>query len=35
LIAWRKGMTDEQWIDLHSADDETYRKLMGTAAAAD
>jgi NAD(P)-dependent dehydrogenase (short-subunit alcohol dehydrogenase family) len=35
LIAWRKGMTDEQWIDLHSADDETYQKMMGKAAAAD
>ena len=30
-IAWRKGMTDEQWIDLHSADDETFRRLMGTS----
>lgn len=20
-IAWRKGMTDEQWVNLHSADD--------------
>ena len=28
LIAWRKGMTDEQWIDLHSADDETFQKRM-------
>jgi NAD(P)-dependent dehydrogenase (short-subunit alcohol dehydrogenase family) len=35
LIAWRKGMTDEQWIDLHSADDETYQKMMGKASAAD
>jgi NAD(P)-dependent dehydrogenase (short-subunit alcohol dehydrogenase family) len=35
VIGWRKGMTDEQWIDLHSADDETYRRLMGGAAAAD
>jgi NAD(P)-dependent dehydrogenase (short-subunit alcohol dehydrogenase family) len=32
LIAWRKGMTDEQWVDLHSADDETFRKLRGAAA---
>jgi NAD(P)-dependent dehydrogenase (short-subunit alcohol dehydrogenase family) len=29
LIAWRKGMTDEQWVDLHSADDETFNRLMG------
>jgi NAD(P)-dependent dehydrogenase (short-subunit alcohol dehydrogenase family) len=28
-IAWRKGMTDEQWVDLHSADDETFQRLMG------
>lgn len=35
FIGWRKSMTDEQWIDLHSADDETYQKLMGGAAAAD
>lgn len=28
LIAWRKGMTDEQWVDLHSADDETFQRLM-------
>jgi len=34
LIEWRRSMTDEQWIDLHSADDEKYRKLMGGAAAA-
>src|SRR6185369_7245092 len=24
LIAWRKGMTDEQWVDLHSADEQTF-----------
>ncbi len=35
LIQWRKGMTDEQWIDLHSSDDEEYERLMGRAAAAD
>jgi NAD(P)-dependent dehydrogenase (short-subunit alcohol dehydrogenase family) len=28
-IAFRKGMTDEQWVDLHSADDETFQRLMG------
>jgi NAD(P)-dependent dehydrogenase (short-subunit alcohol dehydrogenase family) len=33
LIAWRKSMTDEQWVDLHSADDETFQKLRGGAAA--
>lgn len=31
LIAWRKGMTDEQWVDLHSADDETFQRLMAAA----
>jgi NAD(P)-dependent dehydrogenase (short-subunit alcohol dehydrogenase family) len=34
LIAWRKGMTDEQWIDLHSSDEETYRRLMAAVAGA-
>jgi NAD(P)-dependent dehydrogenase (short-subunit alcohol dehydrogenase family) len=33
LIAWRQGMSDEQWIDLHSADDEKFQQLMGAAAA--
>ena len=33
LIAWRKGMTDEQWVDLHSADDETFHRLMAAARA--
>jgi NAD(P)-dependent dehydrogenase (short-subunit alcohol dehydrogenase family) len=33
LIEWRKSMTDEEWIDLHSTDDETYRKMRGAAAA--
>jgi NAD(P)-dependent dehydrogenase (short-subunit alcohol dehydrogenase family) len=32
IIEMRRGMTDEQWIDLHSADDETYYKMMGAAA---
>ncbi|MEO8591900.1 MAG: SDR family oxidoreductase [Candidatus Solibacter sp.] len=31
-IAWRKGMTDEQWVDLHSADDETFQRLMGASS---
>jgi NAD(P)-dependent dehydrogenase (short-subunit alcohol dehydrogenase family) len=30
-IAWRKTMTDEQWVDLHSADDETFQRLMGAS----
>ena len=32
LIEWRKGMTDEQWVELHSSDEEKYQKLMGAAA---
>ncbi len=28
LIEWRKGMTDEQWVDLHSADEPTYQRMM-------
>ena len=32
LISWRQGMTDEQWVDLHSADDETFQKLMRASA---
>jgi len=34
LIAWRKGMTDEEWVELHSADDEEFGKRMGRGAAA-
>ncbi len=33
LIEWRKGMTDEEWVDLHSSDDEEFQKRMGSAAA--
>ena len=29
FIQWRKGMTDEQWVDLHSSDDETWRRSLG------
>ncbi len=31
VIAWRKGMTDEQWVDLHSADEQKYQRLMAAA----
>lgn len=27
LIDWRRSMTDEQWVNLHSSDDETYERL--------
>ncbi len=33
LIEWRKGMSDEQWVELHSSDEEKYQKLMGAGAA--
>ena len=29
LIAWRKAMTDEEWVDLHASDDETFQRRMG------
>jgi len=28
LLEWRKSMTDEQWIDFHAADDDTWYKNM-------
>jgi len=28
LMAWRRGMTDEQWVELHSTDDEEFEKRM-------
>lgn len=34
LIAWRKRMTDEQWVDLHSADEETFQRLMAASMGA-
>jgi NAD(P)-dependent dehydrogenase (short-subunit alcohol dehydrogenase family) len=34
FIAWRKGMTDEQWVDLHSADDEKFQQLTARGASA-
>jgi NAD(P)-dependent dehydrogenase (short-subunit alcohol dehydrogenase family) len=27
-LEWRRGMTDEEWVDLHSSDDETYFRRM-------
>ena len=33
LIEWRKGMSDEEWVDLHAADDEDFGRRMGAAAA--
>ncbi len=28
LLGWRNSMTDEQWIELHGADDETWYRRM-------
>jgi NAD(P)-dependent dehydrogenase (short-subunit alcohol dehydrogenase family) len=28
LLAWRKSMTDEEWTNLHGADDDTWYELM-------
>jgi NAD(P)-dependent dehydrogenase (short-subunit alcohol dehydrogenase family) len=27
-LEWRRGMTDEEWVDLHSSDDKTYFRRM-------
>jgi hypothetical protein len=32
FVAWRQGMTDEQGVELHSADDEEFEKRMATPA---
>jgi NAD(P)-dependent dehydrogenase (short-subunit alcohol dehydrogenase family) len=29
LLAWRNGMTDEQWIEFNASDDETWYRNMG------
>jgi len=29
LLQWRSQMTDEQWVDLNSSDDETWYRSMG------
>lgn len=31
LISWRKSMTDEEWIDLHSADEQTFQRRMAAS----
>jgi NAD(P)-dependent dehydrogenase (short-subunit alcohol dehydrogenase family) len=28
LLEWRKSMTDEEWVDLHAADDDTWYGRM-------
>jgi NAD(P)-dependent dehydrogenase (short-subunit alcohol dehydrogenase family) len=28
FLDWRKSMTDEEWVDLHAADDETWYRRM-------
>jgi len=34
LITWRKAMSDEDWVDLHSADDETFNRRMAAETIA-
>jgi NAD(P)-dependent dehydrogenase (short-subunit alcohol dehydrogenase family) len=29
LLEWRKGMTDEQWVEFNASDDETWYRNMG------
>jgi NAD(P)-dependent dehydrogenase (short-subunit alcohol dehydrogenase family) len=31
LLEWRKSMSDEQWVDLNAADDETWYSIMESA----
>jgi len=28
LLQWRQGMTDEEWVDLHASDDETWHRRV-------
>lgn len=28
FLEWRKSMTDEEWVDLNAADDETWYRRM-------
>jgi hypothetical protein len=28
LLQWRGQMTDEEWVDLHASDDETYCRRL-------
>jgi NAD(P)-dependent dehydrogenase (short-subunit alcohol dehydrogenase family) len=34
LITWRKSMSDEDWVDLHSADNETFNRRMAAESIA-
>jgi len=34
LITWRKAISDEDWVDLHSADDETFNRRMAAETIA-
>jgi NAD(P)-dependent dehydrogenase (short-subunit alcohol dehydrogenase family) len=33
LLAWRRTLTDEEWIDLYASDDATFAERMGRAFA--
>jgi NAD(P)-dependent dehydrogenase (short-subunit alcohol dehydrogenase family) len=30
FLQWRSGLTDEEWVDLHASDDETWHRRMET-----
>jgi NAD(P)-dependent dehydrogenase (short-subunit alcohol dehydrogenase family) len=30
FLAWRRSMTDEQWVDLNASDDDTWNRRMQT-----
>ena len=34
LLAWRQGMTDEQWVEFHASDDEAWYRNMGLQVPA-
>jgi len=35
LLQWRNQMTDEEWVDLHASDDETWHRRMGSDLGLD
>jgi NAD(P)-dependent dehydrogenase (short-subunit alcohol dehydrogenase family) len=35
LLQWRKQMTDEEWVELHASDDETWHRRMGSDLGLD
>jgi NAD(P)-dependent dehydrogenase (short-subunit alcohol dehydrogenase family) len=35
LLAWRSGMNDEQWVEFHASNDETWYRNMGLEVPAE